>query len=177
MESFKARAKLYKSESERFQEYPKSLLEDSWGRQSACHEWRVEDVVAHLVDVVQFYAGTVARGVQGESSPPGGRPEAGTGHASLIAAKEDESAIADRERLGDRLLATYIEKDNHIIQLLTGLSPEDQVKPCYHTAVSYPPEISWIYGSRKWSSASGTSAAPSREKRLFPPLVWPLLSS
>ncbi len=138
MESFEERAKLYKSESERFQEFLKSLPEDAWGRQSACDEWRVEDVVAHLVGVAEFYAGTVARGVQGESSPPEGRPEAGTGHPSLSAAALAKSAVANRERLGDRLLETYLEKDNHLINLLTGLSPEDQVKPCYHPGSIVP---------------------------------------
>ncbi|MCH8989355.1 MAG: maleylpyruvate isomerase family mycothiol-dependent enzyme [Chloroflexi bacterium] len=138
MESFEERAKLYKIESERFQEYLKSLPEDAWGRQSACDEWRVEDVVAHLVGNAEFYAGTVTRGLQGESSPPEGRPEAGTGHPSLSAAALAKSSIANRERLGDLLLETYLEKDNHLINLLTGLSPEDQVKPCYHPGSIVP---------------------------------------
>ena len=138
MESFEERAKLYKIESERFQEYLKSLPEDAWGRQSACDEWRVEDVVAHLVGNAEFYAGTVTRGLQGESSPPEGRLEAGTGHPSLSAAALAKSSIANRERLGDLLLETYLEKDNHLINLLTGLSPEDQVKPCYHPGSIVP---------------------------------------
>ena len=138
MESFEERAKLYKIESERFQEYLKSLPEDAWGRQSACDEWRVEDVVAHLVGNAEFYAGTVTRGLQGESSPPEGRPEAGAGHPSLSASALAKSSIANRERLGDMLLETYLEKDNHLINLLTGLSPEDQVKPCYHPGSIVP---------------------------------------
>ena len=136
--SFEERASLYRSESETFQEYLKALPEEAWGRQSACDEWKVADVVAHLVGNSEFYAGTVARGLQGESSSPEGRPEAGTGHPSLSAAALAKSSIAARERLGDRLLSTYIEKDNHLIQLLTGLSPEDQVKPCYHPGSIVP---------------------------------------
>ncbi len=138
MESFEERAKLYKIESERFQEYLKSLPAEAWGRQSACDEWRVADVVAHLVGNAEFYAGTVARGVQGESSPPEGRPAAGTGHPSISAAALAKSSIASRERLGDQLLSTYMEKDNILIRLLTGLSPEDQVKPCYHPGSIVP---------------------------------------
>ena len=46
--------------------------------------------------------------------------------------------LANRERLGDQLLSTYIEKDNHLIHLLTGLSPDDQVKPCYHPGSIVP---------------------------------------
>lgn len=138
MEAFEKRAILYKSESERFQDYLKNLPEDAWGRQSACDEWTVADVVAHLVGNSEFYAGTVARGLQGESTPPEGRPEAGTGHPSISATALAKSSIAARERLGDKLLETYFEKDNHLINLLTSLSPGDQAKPCYHPGSIVP---------------------------------------
>ena len=138
MESFEERAKLYKSESERFQDYLKNLPADEWNKQSACDEWSVADVVAHLVGNSEFYAGTVARGLQGESSPPEGRPEAGTGHPSLSAESLAKSSIAAKERLGDKLLETYLEKDNDLIKLLTGLNSEDQAKPCYHPGSIVP---------------------------------------
>ena len=138
MQSFEERASLYKSESEAFQEYLKALPSESWGRQSACDEWLVGDVVAHLVGNSEFYAGTVTRGLQGESSPPEGRPDAGTGHPSISAAALAKSSIEAKERLGDKLLETYLEKDNILINLLTGLSPEDQVKPCYHPGSIVP---------------------------------------
>ncbi|NQW22260.1 MAG: maleylpyruvate isomerase N-terminal domain-containing protein [SAR202 cluster bacterium] len=138
MDSFEERAKQYKSESERFQAYLNGLPDDAWGRQSACDEWQVADVVAHLVGNAEFYARTVALGLQGESSPPEGRPAAGTGHPSISAAALAKSSIASRERLGDQLMSTYLEKDNHLIQLLSGLSPEDQVKPCYHPGSIVP---------------------------------------
>ena len=138
MQSFEERASLYKSESEAFQEYLKALPSESWGRQSACDEWLVGDVVAHLVGNSEFYAGTVTRGLQGESSPPEGRPDAGTGHPSISAAALAKSSIEAKERLGDKLLETYLEKDNILINLLTGLSSEDQVKPCYHPGSIVP---------------------------------------
>jgi uncharacterized protein (TIGR03083 family) len=108
MQSFEERASLYKSESEAFQEYLTALPPESWGRQSACDEWLVGDVVAHLVGNSEFYAGTVTRGLQGESSPPEGRPEAGTGHPSISAAALAKSSIEAKERLGDKLLETYL---------------------------------------------------------------------
>jgi uncharacterized protein (TIGR03083 family) len=138
LESFEERARLYKAESESFQEYLKDLPAEAWGRQSACDEWLVADVVAHLVGNSEFYAGTVARGLQGESFPPEGRPEAGTGHPSISAAALARSSIEARDRLGDKLLETYLEKDNILINLLTGLSPGDQAKPCYHPGSIVP---------------------------------------
>jgi len=138
MPSFDERASLYKAESEAFQEYLKNLPAGDWNKQSACDEWLVSDVVAHLVGNSEFYAGTVARGLTGESSPPEGRPDAGTGHPSISAEALAKSSIAVRERLGDKLLETFIEKDNHLINLLTGLGSEDQAKPCYHPGSIVP---------------------------------------
>ena len=144
MLSFEERAQLYKSESESFQEYLKNLPHEDWSKQSACNEWLVGDVVAHLVGNSEFYAGTVARGLQGESSSPEGRPEAGTGHPSISAEALAKSSIAARESLGDKWLETYMEKDNHLINLLTGLSPEERARPCYHPG-SIVPALSLIH--------------------------------
>ena len=138
MASFEERAQLYKNESESFQEYLINLPAEDWEKQSACDEWLVSDVVAHLVGNSEFYASTVTQGLEGKFSPPEGRPEAGTGHPSISADALAKSSIAARERLGDKLLETFIEKDNHLIDLLTGLSLEDQVKPCYHPGSIVP---------------------------------------
>ena len=138
MASFEERAQLYKNESESFQEYLINLPAEDWEKQSACDEWLVSDVVAHLVGNSEFYASTLTQGLEGKFSPPEGRPEAGTGHPSISADALAKSSIATRERLGDKLLETFIEKDNHLIDLLTGLSLEDQVKPCYHPGSIVP---------------------------------------
>lgn len=132
MSLWEDRVRLLNSESQRFQSYLQGLPEDAWSKQSACELWRVDDVVAHLIGNAEFYAGTVERGLRGESEPPEGRPAAGTGHPSLGAAGTAEGAIANRQRLGDKLLPTLEARTNHLNQLLAGLSPKDRNKPCYH---------------------------------------------
>ena len=132
MSSWKNRVKNLQTESQRFQKYLRELPDEAWNEQSACDLWRVHDVVAHLVGNAEFYASTVERGLRGESEPPEGRPAAGTGHPSSGAAGVAESAIANRERLGDKLLATFEARSDHLIQLLAGLSPQDRDIPCYH---------------------------------------------
>lgn len=132
MSSWKDRVKLLQTESQRFYQYLQGLPEDAWSKQSACDLWQVQDVVAHLIGNAEFYAGTVERGLRGESEPPEGRPAAGTGHPSLGAAGTAEGAIANRERLGDKLLATLEARANHLNQLLAGLGAQDREKPCYH---------------------------------------------
>ncbi|MBM11933.1 MAG: hypothetical protein CL759_07660 [Chloroflexi bacterium] len=138
MVTFEQRVSTFRSEAKRFQEYLKGLPEDAWDKQSACDEWKVADVVAHLVGNSEFYARTVTQGLQGNSSPPEGRPEAGTGHPSISSASLAKSSIEARERLGDQLLATFIEKDDALGDILSGLSPEDQAKPCYHPGSIVP---------------------------------------
>ena len=132
MNSWEERAKLLQAESQRFQQYLSELPDDAWNKQSACDLWRVGDVVAHLVGNAEFYAATVERGLKGEFEPPEGRPAAGTGHPSLGAAGTAEGAIAYHERLGGELLSTLEARTKRLTQLLSGLSPEDRDKPCYH---------------------------------------------
>ena len=53
-----------------------NLPAEDWKKQSACDEWLVSDVVAHLVGNSEFYASTVTQGLEDKFSPPEGRPEA-----------------------------------------------------------------------------------------------------
>lgn len=132
MSSWEERAKLLQTESQSFHQYLGALPDDAWSKQSACDLWSVGDVVAHLVGNAEFYAGTVERGLKGELDPPEGRPAAGTGHPSKGAAGTAEGAIANRERLGGKLLSTLEARSSHLTQLLSGLSQEDRSKRCYH---------------------------------------------
>jgi len=68
------RVKVLRSEMERVQGYLAGLPETAWTHQSACDLWEVRHVVAHLSGVSEFYATTVARGLQGDTTAPEGRP-------------------------------------------------------------------------------------------------------
>jgi uncharacterized protein (TIGR03083 family) len=140
MRTWEERANLLREESRSFQHYLTGLPAEAWDQQSACDQWLVKDVVAHLVGNAEFYATTVERGLQGQYDPPHGRPPAGTGHPSLGAANTAAGAIANRERLGDQLLATLAANTDRLLQLLLGLSPEDRHKPCYHPGGIVPAE-------------------------------------
>jgi len=49
METFADRVTLLQTESARIKQYLHTLLPDAWDRPSACTQWQVRDVVAHLV--------------------------------------------------------------------------------------------------------------------------------
>jgi uncharacterized protein (TIGR03083 family) len=140
MRTWEERANLLRDESQSFQHYLAGLPAPAWDQQSACDQWLIKDVVAHLAGNAEFYAATVERGLHGQYDPPPGRPPAGTGHPSLGAAATAAGAIANRERLGDQLLSTLATHTEHLLQLLLGLRPEDRRKPCYHPGGIVPAE-------------------------------------
>jgi uncharacterized protein (TIGR03083 family) len=132
MDTFADHVTLLQSESARIKQYLHSLPPDAWDRPSACTQWQVRDVVAHLAGVAEFYAGSAARGIQGDHSPPPGRPPAGTGSAMAGSESLARRVIAERQRLGDHVLAAYDAADDQLNRLLAGLDPQDRPKPCYH---------------------------------------------
>ena len=120
------------SEAKRLNEYLKALPADDWNKGSACEFWQVQDVVAHLVGVAEFYAATVTKGLQGDSSPPEGRPVAGSASGATLHDSIGMAAIARRESLGNRLLSEFDATNENLNSLLSGLSAEDGDRPCYH---------------------------------------------
>ena len=70
MEAPEARIALIQAEAEGLAQYLTTLPPDAWCQPSACQEWEVRDVVAHLVEGAQFYVHTITRGVQGDMARP-----------------------------------------------------------------------------------------------------------
>lgn len=132
MYAYTDRLQVLQAESTQLRQYLHTLSPDAWRQPSACAQWQVRDVVAHLIGGAEFFADSITRGLQGDTSPPAGRPPAGTSNAAAAAESIAQRAIAVRERLGDQLLPTLEATDDHLKHLLSGLSPQDQVKPCYH---------------------------------------------
>lgn len=120
------------AESERITQYLTHLPPSAWQHASACNEWQVRDVVAHLVGVANFYADNIARGLQGDAGPPPGRPAAGSLTGSAAAAGVSQRAMAARDALGDQLLTAFQTSNERLCQRLANLRPDEQVKPCYH---------------------------------------------
>jgi uncharacterized protein (TIGR03083 family) len=132
MSTFAERLSVLTEESERLQQYFEALPPEAWTKPSVCTQWQVQDVVAHLVGVAEFYAGTVIRGLHADTSPPAGRSAAGAGTGASAAEGIAERSIAARKSLGDQLLATFAATSNHLNQTLAGLTPEERHTPCYH---------------------------------------------
>jgi uncharacterized protein (TIGR03083 family) len=131
MGTFADSVTLLQEESSRIKQYLHTLPPDAWTRPSACTQWQVQDVVAHLVRVAEVYGDFVARGIQGDHSPPPGWPPAGMGSAMAGAGRTAQRSMAARERSSEQVLAAYDAADDQLNRLLAGLSPQDRAKPCY----------------------------------------------
>jgi uncharacterized protein (TIGR03083 family) len=121
---------VFHAEAERLAQYLNTLPPDAWTQPSACDGWAVRDVVGHLTWAVEFYADTIARGVQGDTAmlpdrPPGDGPELAAFHKYIA-----QRAVEWRERAGEHLLATFRSRYEQLYRLLAGLAPEDWDKPC-----------------------------------------------
>ena len=132
MDLFADRVKVLQSESERIKQYLHALPPEALSKPSACTQWQVQDVIAHLVGVAETYANSVSRGLQGDTGPLPGRLPAGQATAALSAESIAQRSIAARQTLGDQLLATFDAANDRLNSLLAGLAPEQREIPCYH---------------------------------------------
>lgn len=129
---FAARFQILVDESARLEKYLEALPAQAWTKPSACARWQVQDVVAHLVGVAEFYAGNIVRGLKGETSPPPGRAPAGESTGASSAESIAERSIAARKNLGDQLLVTFAASGRHLNETLAGLKVEERTTLCYH---------------------------------------------
>src|SRR5262245_62881447 len=132
MDTFADRVKILQSESERIKQYLHALPLEALSKPSACTQWQVQDVIAHLIGVAETYASSVSRGLQGDTGPLPGRLPAGQATAALSAESIAQRSIAARQTLGDQLLATFDAANDRLNSLLAGLKPEQRSLPCYH---------------------------------------------
>src|SRR5215469_10249744 len=101
MDSPEETVKLIMAESERLTQYLTALPPEAWSTPSACARWEVRDVVAHLAGGAELCTEIISRGLQGDASPPAGRPAPGSANAASSAEGNAQRALARRERLGD----------------------------------------------------------------------------
>lgn len=132
MEAYADQVKIIQSESVRFTQYLQALPSDAWRQPSACAQWQIQDVVAHLGGAVEFYVDTLSRGLQGDTAPSEGFPLAGTVNAAAMAEPLAQMAITTREQLGDHVLPTFEATLTRLNNLLAGVGSEAWERPCYH---------------------------------------------
>ena len=138
MDSTADRVDLVRSESDRLTRYLVTLSLDEWCHPSACDAWEARDVVAHLIMAADMLKENVTRGVKGDWSAPEGLPPAGESNMAARMVANAQRAIALRQRLAEKLLASFRARCDDLNELLVGLGFQDWNKSCYHPAAIIP---------------------------------------
>src|SRR5262245_32897538 len=154
MHSPEATVQLVIAKSERLIQYLNTLPPEAWSTLSACDRWEVRDVVAHLTNQGELYADAIARSLQGEPSPPGGRSAPSSVNAASDADRIAQRTMARRAQLGDQVLGAFCTTNDQLNRLLASLGPQDWEKPLSYvslgiaplTAESLPVMVDLIFG-------------------------------
>jgi uncharacterized protein (TIGR03083 family) len=146
MDAAAERVTLVHRESTRLTHYLHSLPQEAWSQPSACAQWQVQDVVTHLLGGAELYAGSIARGLQGDTSPPEGYPPAGTVTAAVRAEDGGQHIIARRQQLGHQVLGTFEAANQALNRLLAAVSASEWETPCYHPGGLFP--VRWFRDAR-----------------------------
>ncbi len=104
---------------------------DDWNRNSACAEWKVGDVVAHLAQGGHGWIEFIARALEGDIDPPPGQQTLRAGDRGSEATAQ--RAVQQRQSQGEQeLLDSFNSGYQQLYELLQQLKPEDWELPCFH---------------------------------------------
>ncbi len=122
---------LISAEASRLGDFLAGLDQEGWARDSACGDWMVGDVAAHLTQGAYNWASGITRAVAGDADPPQGQRALSPGERGSGATAQQ--AIEYRQRAGEEeLLKSFNEGYRQLNQLLSGLGDDDWGKPCFH---------------------------------------------
>jgi len=108
-----------------------SLSDADWERSTACAEWNVGDVVAHLASGVVVQRQSLRRGLEGETSP-----------VFRDAAARAAITEAKRDLPPSRKAADYRQEMVELLALFDTLSPSDLETPAWHQSGVHP--VRWF---------------------------------
>ena len=118
-----------RAEAEDFKNFLTELPEEAWSQPSACDGWTIADVVGHLNG--QNFASRVARGLEGDASPPEGAPAVADHDEDHFAEDIYQRALSNREQHGENLLESFFPHLDGSVQVFSNVGPDDWEKPCY----------------------------------------------
>lgn len=121
---FEALTELCLSQAQDLQRFVDSLPKEAWDVQSACGEWQVGDVIAHLAAASNLF---------GELIPAMTRSEAASNEWRIPNPSRQAEVAGDaralRQHLGDQGLRRYFRQGNDtFLRALQALQPEDADK-------------------------------------------------
>ena len=149
-----------------------SLSSEQLALPSACSEWQVQDVIAHLIGGADRQIENMTRGRGGDSGPPQGN--AATGSATTSSQRD----MHFRESLGDGLLAGFDDYYARLYGVLDTFQPDGWDTPCWHMRRGAMPAWEYIelriqeLAIHDWDMRKALEPHPS----LNPDCIDPILS-
>ena len=129
MDTPESKTKVLEAEVNSVKEYLASLSNDDLQRPSACVDWSVADVLAHLAG--QDHAPRVRRGLQGDYSPEEGSPAVADHDEDQFAKNIFNRALSTREQHGDQLLSYLAQRLDEVVEVFNSVGPNDWDNLCY----------------------------------------------
>ena len=104
---------------------PDDVWRDADTYASACAEWNMADVVAHLIDIGNKFSMSVERALNGSVSPP-------MGYRRMNRAEFTQSVIALRDAYHEDLFPEFNASCLRLNRLLVSLTPDQYALPAWH---------------------------------------------
>ncbi len=132
------RLRILLDEMQQLEEYLTNLPKEAWDQPSACAEWCVADVVAHLTSNSKNNASRLLRALQGDVSPDDLSPPRGSGSVDPVSAAQ--RIIAFRKQFGkpDAILPEYLASNRQFSEATAMVGPDDWNKSSYRPAGPVP---------------------------------------
>lgn len=132
------RLRILLAETHRLEDYLTRLSKEDWIHPTACSEWCVADVVAHLARNSRNTAPRISRALQGDASPDDLSPRRALGSVDPVSMAQ--RTIASRKGFGepDAILPEFLAANIDLRQTLSIVGPGDWDKPVYREAGPEP---------------------------------------
>ena len=128
------RLRIMLAETRRLEDYLTSLPKTAWTYPTACSEWCVADVVAHLASTSRNSAPRISRALQGDASPDDRSPRRALGSVDPVSMAQ--RTIASRKQLGepDAILPEFLAANIELRQVWEMVGPGDWDKLVFREA-------------------------------------------
>lgn len=132
------RMRILLAETQQLVDYLTSLPKSDWTHPTACSEWCVSDVVAHLTSNSKNNAARIARALQGDESPDDLTPRRRRGSVEPVEAAQ--RIVAFRKQFGepDAILPEFVASTQELKEALGMVGSDDWNKASYRPAGPEP---------------------------------------
>jgi uncharacterized protein (TIGR03083 family) len=128
LSTVEARLAILKAELQRLEQYLQTLAPDAWQHPSACDQWTVADVIAHLTGGNRSHATWITEALHTPVSPEA-LPR--RSRHRIDAAAMARRVLALRHELGTELLSAFVTSARAIEQAFAQVGPDAWETLCY----------------------------------------------